>query len=44
MQNILVLKWQLFKDVKGEINCVANATRSMVDYTVASTSLFDCFI
>ena len=33
----------MFENVKGEITCVANAGRSVVDYMVASTSLFDSF-
>ena len=36
MYNIHVLNGRLFEDVKGEITCV-------VDYMVASTSLFDSF-
>ena len=43
MYNIHVLNGRLFEDVKGEITCVANAGRSVVDYMVASTSLFDSF-
>ena len=43
MYNILVLNWRLFEDVKGEIICVANAMRSIVDYIVAPTSLSDSF-
>ena len=44
MYNILVLNWRLFEDVKREIHCVANAMRRIVDYMVASTSVFDSFI
>ena len=43
MYNIHVLNGRLFEDVKGEITCVANAGRSVVDYMVPSTSLFDSF-
>ena len=43
MYNIHVLNGRLFEDVKGEITCVANAWRSVVDYMLASTSLFDSF-
>ena len=43
MYNIHVLNGRLFEDVKGEITCVADAGRSVVDYMLASMSLFDSF-
>ena len=41
--NIHVLNGRAFDDMNGEITCVANNGRSVVDYILASTSLFDSF-
>ena len=41
--NIHVLNGRLFDDTNGEITCVANNGSSVVDYMLASTSLFDSF-
>lgn len=37
------LNGRMFDDKAGEITCVANDGSSVVDYMLASTSLFDCF-
>ena len=39
----MVLNGRAFDDMNGEITCVANNGRSVVDYILASTSLFDSF-
>ena len=41
--NIHVLNGRLFKAINGEIICVANNGRSIVDYMVASTSISSHF-
>ena len=41
--NIHVLNRRLFEDTQGEISCVANNGRSVIDYMLASTSLFNSF-
>ena len=41
--NIHVLNGRLFYDSAGEITCVANNGRSVVDYMLASTTLFHSF-
>ena len=41
--NIHVLNGRLFDDSAGEITCVANSGRSVVDYMLASTTLFNSF-
>ncbi|MEW8546815.1 MAG: endonuclease/exonuclease/phosphatase family protein, partial [Candidatus Thiodiazotropha sp.] len=41
--NIHTLNGRLFEDANGEITCVANNGRSVVDYMLASTSLFESF-
>ena len=41
--NIHVLNGRLFEDTEGEILCVANNGRSVVDYMLAQTSLFTSF-
>ena len=41
--NIHVLNGRLFDDSAGEITCVANNGRSVVDYMLASTRLFTSF-
>ena len=38
-----MLNGRLFDDVDGNITCTANEGRSLVDYIIASTSLFDKF-
>ena len=41
--NIHVLNGRLFDDKNGEIMYVANGGRSVVDYILASTTLFESF-
>ena len=41
--DIHMLNGRLFDDVDGNITCTANEGRSLVDYIIASTSLFDKF-
>ena len=41
--NIHVLNGRLFDDKNGEITCVANGGSSVVDYILASTTLFESF-
>ncbi|MCG8044707.1 MAG: endonuclease/exonuclease/phosphatase family protein [Candidatus Thiodiazotropha taylori] len=42
--NVHVLNGRLFDDKNGEITCVANNGSSIVDYILASTTLFDSFL
>ena len=41
--NIHVLNGRLFDDKNGEITCVANGGSNVVDYILASTTLFESF-
>ena len=39
--DIHVLNGRLYDDVDGNITCISNGGKSLVDYIIASTSLFD---
>ena len=42
--NIHVLNGRMFDDKNGEITCISNNGRSVVDYMLASTSLFNSIL
>lgn len=42
--DIHILNGRLFDDIEGNITCVSNEGRSIVDFIIASTSLFDKFL
>ena len=41
--DVHMLNGRLFDDKEGNITCVANEGRSLVDYIIASSNLFDKF-